>query len=183
MRSLVVDRARDAWTTGLRARLRKVSRLPHEEAGRAACYASSLLNVAWIPDDWGEEAPSGRLAADVLQNPLRVQPNPATDRFRITVDGEMTGVHILDATGKVVWSAPGAVSGGLEVEAGSWPVGVYWVVAVRSFVSMWSWALAVVVNAQGHDAHWIFGMGYHMEFVDGDVVMHPGRGCGDASTH
>lgn len=41
------------------------------------------------------------------------------------------------------------------------------------FVSMWSWALALVVNAQGHDAHWIFGMGYHMEFVDGDVVMHP----------
>jgi hypothetical protein len=41
------------------------------------------------------------------------------------------------------------------------------------FVSMWSWALAGLVNAQGHDAHWIFGMGYHMEFVDGDVVMHP----------
>jgi hypothetical protein len=41
------------------------------------------------------------------------------------------------------------------------------------FVSMWSWTLAGLVNAQGHDAHWIFGMGYHMEFVDGDVVMHP----------
>jgi hypothetical protein len=132
MRFLLVDSARDAWTTAQRARLREVSRLSLEEAGRAACYASSLLNVAWIPDDWGEEAPYGRLAADALPNPLRVQPNPATDRFRITVDGEMTGVHILDATGKVVWAAPGAVSGALEVEAGSWPVGVYWVVAGTS---------------------------------------------------
>jgi hypothetical protein len=109
-----------------------VSRLPLEQAGRAACYASSLLNVAWIPDDWGEEASSERLAADAAQSPLRVQPNPASDRFRITVDGEMTGVRILDATGKVVWAAPGAVSGALEVEAGSWPVGVYWVVAGTS---------------------------------------------------
>jgi hypothetical protein len=106
-----------------------VSRLPLEQAGRAACYASSLLNVAWIPDDWGEEAPYGRLAADALPNPLRVQPNPASDRFRINVEAPMTGLRILDATGKVVWAAPGAVSGALEVEAGSWPVGVYWVVA------------------------------------------------------
>ena len=44
----------------------------------------------------------------------------------------MTGLRILDATGKVVWAAPGAVSGALEVEAGSWPVGVYWVVAGTS---------------------------------------------------
>ncbi len=132
MPSLVVDSARDAWTTAQRARVREVSRLSLEEAGRAAYYASSLLNVAWIPDDWGEEAPSGRLSADALQNPLRVQPNPASDRFRINVEAPMTGLRILDATGKVVWVAPGAVSGALEVEAGSWPVGVYWVVAVRS---------------------------------------------------
>jgi hypothetical protein len=130
--ALASDSARDAWTTAQRARLREVSRLSLEEAGRAAFYASSLLNVAWIPDDWGEEAPSGRLAADALPNPLRVQPNPASDRFRINVEAPMTGLRILDATGKVVWAAPGAVSGALEVEAGSWPVGVYWVVAGTS---------------------------------------------------
>lgn len=33
--------------------------------------------------------------------------------------------------------------------------------------------LHVSVYAQGHSAHWIYGMGYHMEFVGETLVMHP----------
>jgi len=30
-----------------------------------------------------------------------------------------------------------------------------------------------MVQAQGHDAHWIFGMGYHMEFIGGVPAINP----------
>ncbi|MBK8340147.1 MAG: T9SS type A sorting domain-containing protein [Flavobacteriales bacterium] len=56
----------------------------------------------------------------------RVAPNPSNGSFLLRLDPERASlVYVLDATGRVVWSSPGPLTGSVAMDLGYLPAGTY----------------------------------------------------------